>query len=244
MKGLASDRRPFVFHIGGIAPLFLLPSRRREGLGESPNDVARGSHSPSPSRLRRVRQPQAIYSIRPSVIISHAQRARAAGMGSLGMSASAMLSSMLADLAPPRPACPPRTACSSTSTAPSSTSPTIPRGACQHRARRSAGCAGRAYARPSRHRQRPLDRAARCAFGPQAQHFTLAGSRRRAPQDGHSQPEKPDHLATATEEMRAVAEANDLYFETELRRGAALSPQSAGRTARPARSRRIAERHG
>ena len=55
-------------------------------------------------------------------------------------------------------------------------------------------------------------------FGPQAEHFTLAGSHgaeRRSPEDGHDQPEKPAHLATATDEMRAVAEANDLYFETK-----------------------------
>ncbi len=85
-------------------------------------------------------------------------------------------------------------------------------------------------------------------FGPQAQHFTVAGSHgaeRRSPEDGHVQPDKPDHLATATEEMRRVAEANDLYFETKSF-GAGLhyrrNPDAEPLALREATA--IAERHG
>ncbi|MEK9213313.1 trehalose-phosphatase [Sphingomonas sp. 2378] len=85
-------------------------------------------------------------------------------------------------------------------------------------------------------------------FGPQAQHFTLAGSHgaeRRSPEDGHSQPEKPDHLAIATEEMRRVAEDNGLYFETKSF-GAGLhyrrKPEAEPLALREAAA--IAERHG
>ncbi|CAM3296616.1 MULTISPECIES: trehalose-phosphatase [Sphingomonas] len=85
-------------------------------------------------------------------------------------------------------------------------------------------------------------------FGPQAQHFTLAGSHgaeRRTPEDGHSQPERPAHLATATEEMQAVAQAHDLYFETKSF-GAGLhyrrNPDAEPLALREAAA--IAERHG
>jgi trehalose 6-phosphate phosphatase len=85
-------------------------------------------------------------------------------------------------------------------------------------------------------------------FGPQAQHFTLAGSHgaeRRTPEDGHSQPERPAHLATATEEMQAVARAHDLYFETKSF-GAGLhyrrNPDAEPLALREAAA--IAERHG
>ncbi|GAM02942.1 putative trehalose-phosphatase [Sphingomonas parapaucimobilis NBRC 15100] len=85
-------------------------------------------------------------------------------------------------------------------------------------------------------------------FGPQAQHFTLAGSHgaeRRSPGDGHVQPDKPANLATATDEMRTVAEAHDLYFETKSF-GAGLhyrrKPEAEPLALREATA--IAERHG
>lgn len=170
-------------------------------------------------------------------------------MGSLGMSASAMLSPMLADLAPP----PPRL--SATDSLFLDFDGTLvdladnPEGVhvsqdladrldalAAHMPGRLAIVSGRSIAQ--------LD----ALFGPQAEHFTLAGSHgaeRRSPDDGHNQPEKPAHLATATEEMRAVAEANDLYFETKSF-GAGLhyrrNPDAEPLALREATA--IAERHG
>jgi trehalose 6-phosphate phosphatase len=140
-------------------------------------------------------------------------------MGSLGMSASATLSPMLADLTPPPPRLSERDSLFLDFDGTLVDLADNPEGVhvspaladrldalAAHMPGRLAIVSGRSIAQ--------LD----ALFGPQAQHFTLAGSHgaeRRSPEDGHVQPDTPAHLSLATDEMRAIAEAYDLYFESK-----------------------------